>query len=173
MVAVKSQRLGATSDRLHIPRLVNGVINGVRLRILTIPSVFQLRFMLGIFTDPIHILFDFRHPARRFGSFAMTLVRSPDACGRISGTALHHARPLVQEVTRSQHRHHHPPPRLPLRPPQLRVSLHPILKTPSSRLRVPLRPSRLCGSNSSDLADIHPWQHTGHPIFSTHERNHL
>ena len=53
-----------------------------------------------------------------------------------------------------------PPPRLPLRPPQLRVSLHPILKTPSSRLRVPLRPPRLCGSNSSGLTNIHPWQHT-------------
>ena len=31
----------------------------------------------------------------------------------------------------------------------------------------------LRGSNPPHLTDIHPWQHTGHPIFSTHERNHL
>ena len=37
-------------------------------------------------------------------------------------------------------------PRLPQYPPQPRISLHPLLKTPSSRLRGPLRPSRLCGS---------------------------
>ena len=30
-----------------------------------------------------------------------------------------------------------------------------------------------CGSNSSCLTDIHPWQLNGYPLFSTHERNHL
>jgi hypothetical protein len=45
---------------------------------------------------------------------------------------------------------------------------HPII--PALRPFATLAP---CGSNSSCLTDIHPWQLNGYPLFSTHERNHL